>query len=479
MKNSLIERALIVPGLPHPLLAPDKSPGWAKLRASYTALGEAISASDADIVLYFSTQWPSVIGYLFQANPHPEWVHVDHEWHEYGSMPYKFTVDADFAKVYAEEVRTLGYNAALVNYRGFPIDTGTIVAQSFLNPHNKIPAAMVSCGLYAEKEETLQIGRAASRALARSGKRAIVVLVSALSHRFFTHEIDPREDKISSAKDDEWNQKILELLAEGRLEDVSQVAREFAREANGDMGFKGIWWLAGLCGESNSFTGKVHHYAPVWGTGNAIVELLPTAPIFAREDPPSDPFDGEGMASERADLGSGPLSTPETSGHAQPLVEPIQHSTKSQSAASANSRSDSRPIYAKSAAEPVGPYPHARREGEFLFVSGMGPREPGQKEIPGVTLNSSGDIIAYDVEVQTRSTVRNIQAVLAAAGLSLEHVVDVQAYLTNMKIDFPVFNRVYGEYFGKVQATRTTIEVGSLPTPIAVELKVIARFPST
>src|SRR5437762_3306853 len=100
---SIVAKALIVPGLPHPLLAAEKSPGWQSLAKNYDKLREEIEKTDADLILYFSTQWLSVLGYSFQADPKPEWVHVDHNWHEHGSMPYKFKVDAEFAKVYAEE----------------------------------------------------------------------------------------------------------------------------------------------------------------------------------------------------------------------------------------------------------------------------------------------------------------------------------------------------------------------------------------
>ena len=99
----------------------------------------------------------------------------------------------------------------------------------------------------------------------------------------------------------------------------------------------------------------------------------------------------------------------------------------------------------------------------------------GKKEIPGVTLNEKGDIASYDVETQTRSVIENIKIILEASGSSLDKIIDVQVYLTNMKADFPTFNKVYAEYFSKIQATRTTIEVGALPTPIAVEFKVVAR----
>lgn len=131
----------------------------------------------------------------------------------------------------------------------------------------------------------------------------------------------------------------------------------------------------------------------------------------------------------------------------------------------------------KRAPEPVGPYPHARRVGDFIFVSGMGPRRPGSKEIPGVHQDAGGRIRSYDIEMQTRSTIENIAMVLEDAGAGLQDVVDVSVFLTNMKDDFKVFNKVYGEYFAKIGPTRTTVEVLSLPTPIAVELKVIAYKP--
>lgn len=134
-------------------------------------------------------------------------------------------------------------------------------------------------------------------------------------------------------------------------------------------------------------------------------------------------------------------------------------------------------IDSKKAPPPVGPYPHARRVGDFIFVSGMGPRKPGTKEIPGVTLNEQGEVTSHDIELQTHSVIQNISAVLEEAGASLKDVVDVQVFLTHMKEDFQKFNKVYGEYFREIGATRTTVEVLSLPTPIAVELKVIAHKP--
>ena len=132
------------------------------------------------------------------------------------------------------------------------------------------------------------------------------------------------------------------------------------------------------------------------------------------------------------------------------------------------------PIHSDKAPEPVGSYPHARWVGDLLFLSGVGPRKRGQKEIPGVTLDGSGDIVAYDIEQQCHSVFQNVRAILEASGSRWENLVDVTVFLTNMKNDFDTFNKIYAEYFKDNQPCRTTIEVNALPTPIAIELKCIA-----
>ena len=133
-------------------------------------------------------------------------------------------------------------------------------------------------------------------------------------------------------------------------------------------------------------------------------------------------------------------------------------------------------IKSQNAPEPVGLYPHARKVGNLLFLSGVGPREKGTKEIPGVTLDKDGTIIFYDIELQCHSVFKNVKMILEDAGSSWDNLVDVTVFLTNIKGDFKKYNELYGKYFKDNQPCRTTVEIISLPTPIAIELKCIATI---
>jgi 2-aminomuconate deaminase len=133
-------------------------------------------------------------------------------------------------------------------------------------------------------------------------------------------------------------------------------------------------------------------------------------------------------------------------------------------------------INSDKAPEPVGLYPHARKVGNLLFLSGVGPRKKGSKDIPGVTLDANGNIVSYDIEQQCHSVFQNVRYVLEASGSKWENLVDVTVFLTNMKKDFPIYNKIYAEYFKDNLPCRTTIEISSLPTPIAIELKCIATI---
>lgn len=134
-------------------------------------------------------------------------------------------------------------------------------------------------------------------------------------------------------------------------------------------------------------------------------------------------------------------------------------------------------IHSTNAPKPVGLYPHARRVGDFIFLSGVGPRLPGSGQIPGTTLDSHGNVLDYSITDQCESVFRNVEAILNDAGAKLTDLVDITVFLTDMKRDFPTFNKLYAEKFQGTSICRTTVEVSRLPTPIAIELKCLAYFP--
>jgi reactive intermediate/imine deaminase len=451
----------IVPGMPHPLLAPQKNAGWQNIRDSFAKLRDKIASLDAELLVLYSTQWPSVIGHQIQADPEPHWVHVDPEWHELGDMPYDFRIDAEFAKHYQRCAEKRGLHARTVAYQGFPIDTGSIVALKLLNPDNARQATIVSCNMYADRAETLVLGKAARDAIDESGKRTVAVAVSAFSNRLHTQPMEAKDDHISSLKDDEWNRKILQFLAEGRLEDVSQLARQFTREANADNKFKAIWWLASLMGQHNSYQGQVHAYEAIWGTGAGVVSLEPAS--IASGEQEFDEDDVEFYGGDRNVLGGDD--------------ESVGSDEDTGTSFAASSVPASNVVHTQSAPKPVGAYPHARRVGSMLYLSGVGPRQTGTNEIPGGPVrNADGHALDYDVRAQTQAVIDNVEAILKSCGASLEDVVDITVFLIDMDRDFQDFNEIYAKTFAPIEATRTTLAIQALPTPIAVEFKVVAQL---
>ena len=274
MSGSIVG-GFIVPGKPHILLAPEKNPGWQSIHDSYAKVREDILALKPDVLLLYSSQWPSIIGHQILSEPEPTWRLVDQDFHALGTVNYKLRMDTDFAHAYNDAAQARGLTSRNIAYRGFPVDTGTVVALQLLNPDNAIPACVVSCNMYADRSETIIFGKAGLDAIKKTGKRVVAIAVTALSNRMWTHWIDPSEDKIHSRKDDEWNRKLLELLDEGRLEDVSQLARQFTAQANADSKLKAVWWLSACLGETNGFAGKIYDYQAVWGSGAALVGLTP------------------------------------------------------------------------------------------------------------------------------------------------------------------------------------------------------------
>ncbi len=462
---------LYLPPHPHPLLAPDQNEGWGRLRAAFDQCRDRVQSSGADLLLIYSTIWPSIIGHQIQANPRAEWTHVDDDFHDLGSMPYSFGMDAEFAAAYRDRCEARGLQARCVAYDGFPIDTGSVVALSLLNPDDTIPACIVSSNVYANRSETLVLGKAARDALIEQGKKAVVIVVSSLSNRMFTEFIPAEEDRIHSQKDDEWNRKLLEFFADGRLEDISQLSRDIHGQIRVQkvVAYKPVWWMAAAMGQHNSYVGEVLAYEALHGSGGAVVQLTPAISSIGDKE-----FDEDDVEVYRGDRNV--LETDIGSGDMQAAAGVVGRLDDSDGSAAGAALADGGVIETDAAASPVGAYPHARRVGDLLYLSGVGPRQPVSNEIPGgPVVDADGTPLDYDIEAQTRATIDNVRAILEAAGGSLDDVLDVTSFLVDMKRDFAGYNAVYAEHFESVLATRTTLEVSALPTPIAVEMKVIAR----
>lgn len=270
MPQGSIIGAYIVPGLPH--LTSDKAvESWEALRRGFRQAGERVQSLRPDVLVLYSTQWISVLGHSFQTDPNPKGLHVDDNWYEFGDFSFDLRCDTELSAHAATIAASLGLATKTVSYKGFPIDTGTLVALRFLNPTNAVPVGIVSCNIYAGQEDSLTLGRAMRQAIAESGKRAVVVAVTGLSARFFTEDIHPQTDRISHPEDDGWNRRVLSLIEQGKNAEALGLSGEYARAAAPDMGFKAFAWLMGLLGTPTA-PGKVLAYGPVWGTGAAVVE---------------------------------------------------------------------------------------------------------------------------------------------------------------------------------------------------------------
>ena len=171
-----------------------------------------------------------------------------------------------------------GLEARTVEYEGFPIDTGSVVALQLLNPENRIPTCILSSNMYSNRSETIVLGKAVRDTLAQQNKKAVVVVVSSLSNRMFTEHIDPKEDRIHSQKDDDWNRKILEFFDDGRLEDLSQLSRDIHGQIRVQkvVAYKPAWWLAATMGQHNNYDGEVLAYEALHGSGGAVITLTPS-----------------------------------------------------------------------------------------------------------------------------------------------------------------------------------------------------------
>jgi len=270
MANGSVIAGYLVPGLPH-LAFSDKLGGWKDLAKSYADAGARAKKTKPDVFVVYSSQWISVLGHSFQTKPTLQGSHVDENWYEFGELPYSIKVASTLGEKMAEKAKAKQLATKLVNFEGFPIDTGTIVSQRFFNPDGSVPVGIVSCNVYANYADSQKLGEATAEAIRESGLNAIAIACTGMSGRYFTKDIKPTEDRISDAKDDEWNRRILDMASSGKNKQVIESSGDFAAQTMADMGFKAFSWLMGVVGDPN-LKANVMGYGPIWGTGDAVVE---------------------------------------------------------------------------------------------------------------------------------------------------------------------------------------------------------------
>jgi 2-aminophenol/2-amino-5-chlorophenol 1,6-dioxygenase subunit alpha len=264
--------ALLLPGAPH-LLAEDPAQSWRELAAAAWGAGEEIRAAGVDALLMMSTQWFTVLGHQFQARPVLEGTYVDENWYDfdYGTFAYRFETHPELVRGWASNAEDAGFQARLTDYEGFPVDTGTLVARRLLDPEGTLPVALMSCNLYVEPGEMASLGAAGAMAAEELGLRVAVVAVSGLSGGWTNRWITPAEDKIGDPQHDEWNRRMLSVLADEGAARTLELREEYAVEAEVDGQFRALDFLSGATGGLPG-PADVRAYGPVWGTGAAVVK---------------------------------------------------------------------------------------------------------------------------------------------------------------------------------------------------------------
>ncbi|MEZ5652872.1 MAG: hypothetical protein R3E87_20235 [Burkholderiaceae bacterium] len=263
--------AYLVPGSALLALDSGREP-HADLVKGMAAVAQEIQDLEPDALIIYSTQWFAVLDQLWQGRPRLSGVHVDENWHELGEWRYVVTTDVPLAKACVRAAQRAGIASKLVDYDAFPLDSGTLCAQSLLNPEGDVPSVIVANNLYLNFEGTRDLGDLAATQAATQGKRVVVLAVGGLSGHTFRDDRPLDEDAIATPLDDEWNRRILKLLEAQDAETVLRQVPEFSAQAHVDMGFKHLAFALGALGGQLGNV-QVLGYGPQYGAGAAVVRL--------------------------------------------------------------------------------------------------------------------------------------------------------------------------------------------------------------
>lgn len=263
--------ALLVPGSPLPYLRPDNPP-WKPLADGYRTAAQALHAARPDVLLVYSTQWIAVLDQLWQARARVTGVHVDENWYEYGNLPFDLSIDTEVTASCIERTASIGVRSKGVDYEGFPIDTGTIVANGSLNADGRARLVIAANNVYHDWTRTSQLGATAATAAEQCGRRYAVIGVGGLSGTIFRHEIDLASDHIAGDEDDGLNRALLARLQQPDAAGLAEHCADYAKRARADMGMKHIAWILGGLGDR--YRGAdILGYGPTYGAGAAVVQF--------------------------------------------------------------------------------------------------------------------------------------------------------------------------------------------------------------
>ena len=268
-----IVSAFLVPGSPLLMLAPDNPP-WRPLVAGYRRAGELLAASRPDVIAVYSTQWMAVLDELWQARPRVTGEHVDENWHEFGVMSFDMRTDTALTAAVIARTNDFGIRSKGVDYDQFPVDSGTITANHYLNPEGSLPLVIAANNLYHDGPVTEQLAGTLREEAGKLGRRVALVGVGGLSGTIFRDEIHIAEDHLAATPDDEQNRRMLELISAGDAAAVREAIPEYAAGAGVDMGFKHMSWLLGGLGGRYA-SAEVLGYGPQWGAGAAVIAFTP------------------------------------------------------------------------------------------------------------------------------------------------------------------------------------------------------------
>lgn len=266
-----LKAALWVPGLPH-VLKPEYNKAYADLGKAMEQAGRQLNEQGVERIVYYSTQWISVLGHLYQAKKELAGYHVDENWYDLIDLPFSFKIDVPFAEKLAKRATAQGYQTKLVDYEGFPVDTGTITADRLLN-QSGARSNMVSCCVYSDYADTVKLAGTVRAEIEADNVPTAVVIVSGLSGRWYTREIDFSDDAVSDAADDKWNQRMIGLFESGSYDDAEKLIGDYAGACKVDMGLKGLAFLKGLGALSAGRKARCHAYGGIYGTGAAVISF--------------------------------------------------------------------------------------------------------------------------------------------------------------------------------------------------------------